>query len=99
MGNNQYSRKWQRIRTYGGKLAENITQAIARDVLASSMPAAEKAGYQIVLSVHDELVCETPANDQYNVKTLNSILTTNPNWAVGLPLAAKGFECERYRKG
>ena len=98
MGTNQYSRKWQRLKTYGGKLAENVTQAAARDVLAASMPAIEAAGYQIVLSVHDELITEAPDSPEFNADHLASIMATNPKWAKGLPLAAAGFEATRYRK-
>lgn len=98
MGTNQYSRAWRRVDTYSGKLVENICQATARDVLASSMQAAEDAGYQIVLSVHDELICETPDSPEFNAKDLARIMSTNPSWAEGLPLAAAGFETYRYRK-
>jgi len=98
MGVNQYSRKWSRIKTYGGKLVENITQAAARDVLTSTMPAIEAAGYDIVLSVHDELLTEAPDTADYSHEHLASLMATNPPWAAGLPLAAAGFEAYRYRK-
>lgn len=98
MGVNQYSRKWSRIKTYGGKLVENITQAAARDVLTSNMPAIEDAGYHIVLSVHDELLTEAPDSDDYTHEHLSALMATNPEWAPGLPLAAAGFEAYRYRK-
>lgn len=98
MGVDQYSRKWQRIQTYSGKLAENFTQAFARDVLAYNMPAIESAGYQIVLSVHDELLCETPDTDDFTHEHLATLMATVPPWAEGLPLAAAGFSCYRYRK-
>jgi DNA polymerase len=98
MGINQYSRKWERIDTYGGKLAENITQAVARDVMAHNMPAIEDAGYAIVLSVHDELPTEAPDEPQYNADHLSALLATNPPWAPDLPLAAAGFEAYRYKK-
>ncbi len=58
MGINSYTKKWERIKTYGGKLVENATQAVARDVMAANMPSIEAAGYEIVLSVHDELITE-----------------------------------------
>jgi DNA polymerase len=98
MGVNQYSRKWSRIKTYGGKLVENITQAAARDVLTSNMPAIEAAGYEIVLSVHDELLTEAPDTADYSHEHLSALMATNPPWAAGLPLAAAGFEAYRYRK-
>lgn len=98
MGVNQYSRKWGRLTTYGGKLAENITQAVARDILASSMPAIEAAGYQIVLTVHDEIISEAPDTADYTDAALSALMSTPPEWATGLPLAAAGFEAYRYRK-
>jgi len=98
MGMNQYSRKWQRLKTYGGKLVENITQAAARDIMAAAMPAIEAAGYQIVLSVHDEFITETPDTDDYSSDHLAALMSANPPWAEGLPLAAAGFETYRYRK-
>lgn len=97
-GTNQYTRKWERIRTYGGKLAENVTQAASRDVLAAAMPLIEAAGYEIVLTVHDEVITETPDDPAFSPEALSAILAKNPPWAKGLPLAAAGFESPRYRK-
>lgn len=97
-GVNQYTRQWGRIKTYGGKLIENCTQAVARDVLAHNMPAIENAGYPIVLSVHDELLTEPEDRPEFNTETLAALMATNPPWAAGLPLAAAGFEAYRYRK-
>jgi len=98
MGVNQYSRKWSRLKTYGGKLAENVTQAVARDVLAANMPAIEREGYRIVLTVHDEIIAEAPGTPEFNAGHLAGLMATNPSWACGLPLAAAGFESTRYRK-
>jgi DNA polymerase len=98
MGVNPYSRKWQRVKTYGGKLFENLCQAVARDVLFESMPRAEAAGYEIVLSVHDELVTETPDREEFSERQLSEIIATIPPWATGLPLSAAGFEGDRYKK-
>lgn len=98
MGVNQYTRQWSRLETYGGKLAENITQAVARDVLADSMPRVEAAGYRIVLSVHDELITEAPDAPEFNAAHLSALMATPPAWAEDLPLAAEGFEAARYRK-
>lgn len=97
-GVNQYTRQWGRIKTYGGKLVENATQAFARDVLAYNMPAIEAAGYEIVLSVHDELLTETPDAPEFNAEVLGQMMATAPDWAKGIPLAAAGFETYRYRK-
>lgn len=98
MGINQYSRKWERIDTYSGKIAENVTQAVARDVMAANMPECEVQGYEIVLSVHDELLTETPDDPAYSAEGLSGVLATVPEWAAGLPLAAAGFESYAYRK-
>lgn len=98
MGVNPYSRRWERLKTYGGKLVENITQAAARDVLAAAMPHIEQAGYRIVLTVHDEVICEAPDIPEFDPGRLSALLAANPPWADGLPLAAAGFEAHRYRK-
>lgn len=97
-GVNQYTRQWGRIKTYGGKIIENCTQAVARDVLAANMPALEVAGYPIVLSVHDELLTEPPDDPRFTPTHLAELMSRNPSWASGLPLAAAGFEAYRYRK-
>ncbi|MGJ0624126.1 DNA polymerase [Xenorhabdus bovienii] len=98
MGTNPYSRKWQRLKTYGGKLVENVTQAAARDVLAGNMPLIEDAGYAIVLTVHDEVLTEAPDVLDYSHEHLSTLLAINPSWALDLPLNAGGFEAHRYRK-
>lgn len=85
-------------RTYAGKLCENITQAVARDILTSSMKPIEDAGYRIVLSVHDEYITEAPDTPDYSHEVLARLMATPPAWADGLPLAAAGFEAYRYRK-
>jgi len=98
MGENQYTRQYQRIASYGGKFFENVCQAVARDFMAYGMMPAEQAGYLTILTVHDELVTEVPDTDEYSVDGLAAILSTNPAWAKGMPLAAAGFEAYRYRK-
>ena len=62
------------------------------------MPAIDAAGYHIVLSVHDELLCETPDDPSYNHETLSKLMATQPAWALDLPLSAAGFETKAYRK-
>jgi DNA polymerase len=98
MGMNQYSRKWSRLKTYGGKLFENVCQAVARDVMAANMPHIEAAGYEIALTVHDEVICEAPDSDDFNATHLAELLAACPTWAPDMPLAAAGFETYRYRK-
>jgi DNA polymerase len=95
----QNSRKWTRIETYYGKLAENVTQAVARDVLAEGMLAVENDGMRIVLTVHDEVIAEAPDTDDFPEWRMSRLLATAPKWAKGLPLAAKGNVCYRYTKG
>jgi DNA polymerase len=97
MGMNMYSRKWERLATYGGKLVENVTQAVARDVIAHAMPRVRADGYPITLTVHDEIVTEPPTL-RFQRRRARRILATNPPWADGLPLAAEGFEAQRYGK-
>ena len=97
-GHNPYTRQWGKVKTYGGKLLENITQAVACDQLAECMPAAEMAGYATVLSVHDELVTETPDSEDFNADELADIMCSDLGWNAGLPLAAAGFETLRYKK-
>lgn len=98
-GQNQYTRKWSRITTYGGKLSENITQAVARDVMYYNMPAIEEAGLQVLLTVHDEVICEGTNTDIFTDTLLSDIMASNNEWSQGLPLAAAGFETYRYKKG
>jgi DNA polymerase len=97
-GFNQYTNQWGEISTYGGKLFENITQAAACDQLLECGPAAEAAGYDIVLSVHDEYVTETPDEDRYSADELGRLMCSDLGWNAGLPLAAAGFETYRYKK-
>lgn len=92
------SRKWGRTQMYGGKWAENFTQAIARDVLAEAMTRLDAAGFPIVLHVHDEIaaLCKT---DERGLREMESVMRQTPPWAVGLPLATVGWRGQRYRKG
>ena len=97
-GVDQYSRQWKRIKTYAGKITENIVQATARDILMRGIQNAEAQGYEVVMHVHDEIISETPNTDRYSTEGLSRCMTTMPTWAEGLPLAAAGFEADRYRK-
>lgn len=97
-GINQYNRRWQRLRTYGGKLFENVCQAVARDVMAAAMPSIEAAGFRIVLTVHDEIIAEAPDSAEFSAERLAGLLAAGAPWTEGLPLAAAGFETYRYRK-
>jgi DNA polymerase len=99
MGVNNYTRKWERITTYGGKLSADATQSTARELLAANLPGIEEAGYPIILLVHDEAVTEPVDNDNFTVVDLCQRLARRPEWIDDkLPLAAGGFEAYRYRK-
>lgn len=97
-GENQLTRQWTTLYTHGGKACENIVQALCRDLLAYAMINVEGGGYPIVLSVHDELVCETPDLPEYNVAELERLMCELPEWAEGFPLVAEGAEMKRYAK-
>lgn len=98
MGQNQTTRQWQKIYTYGGKLAENVTQALCRDMLAFALVGVERAGWPIVLHVHDEIVTDVPNAPQYSAAELERLMCELPKWAEGFPLASEGQELERYAK-
>ena len=99
-GVNQETKVWGHIDTYGGKLTENIVQAIARDLLAYSMINLTKAGYKITMHIHDEVIIEIPYDghekEEYN-KIIN-IMKQTPVWANDLPLNADGYLTTYYKK-
>lgn len=99
MGMNQTTRKWERTKTWGGKLTENLIQAIARDCLAESMTKIQKAGYHIVMHVHDEVIVEVPREDaEGHLKRIEDLMGEPIEWAPGLLLTADGFNSPYYRK-
>lgn len=93
----QIKTRWAEERTYGGKLVENLVQAIARDCLAVSLERLDKYGYKIALHVHDEAVLDVP-NGIGSVYEVTEIMGQPIDWAPGLPLKAAGFETEFYMK-
>lgn len=97
-GENQLTRQWGFQYTYSGKLVENCTQALCRDLLANALLNVEANGYPIVLHVHDEIICETPDLPEYNVAELERLMCSLPEWAEGFPLVAEGQELKRYAK-
>lgn len=97
MGVDSVTRKWRRFALYGGLLTENAVQAIARDLIAVGMMNAERAGYPIVLTVHDEAVADTP-DSHGSLEDFSRHLCDMPAWAAGLPVVADGYESFRYKK-
>ena len=95
--NNKKGGSWGRVYTYGGMLTENAVQAIARDLMVAAMRRVEKAGFEIVMSVHDEVVAEAePGKDVHEFEKL--VAGPNPAWARGCPVAAEAWSGKRYRK-
>jgi len=86
--------KWDRVGTWGGKLAENITQACARDVMAEAMLKLEALGATLLLTVHDELV----VRNNLLLSKFKDAMVTPPSWATGLPIDVEIFQSRRYRK-
>ncbi len=91
------NKRWGRIETYGPKLVENIVQGIARDLLADALINVDRAGYDIVMHVHDEIVVEAVGSEE-NLKEVCRLMAVAPSWAKGLPLRADGFSCDFYKK-
>lgn len=89
--------KWARQETYSGRLVENATQAIARDILAEAMARIEDEGLNTVAHVHDEVIIEAPKG-KYTVEEICQLMAANPDWCDGLPLAAAGYKGDYYFK-
>lgn len=98
MSVNGVTRKWERTATYGGKVVENITQAVARDIMANAMLLAHEGGtYDTIMSVHDELVAEVD-EDKGSIEEYEELMSSIPPWAAGCPIAAEAERFKRYRK-
>ena len=95
-GVDSYTGRWSKQHTYGGKLAENATQAVARDLEAEALVLTEEAGLHPVIHVHDEIATDDENPDDF--KTLKQIMEDVPSWARGLPIKAEGSVMDYYRK-
>lgn len=100
MGQNQTTKRWERVETYGGKLVENIVQAIARDCLAIAIENLEAQGLHVVFHIHDEVVIDTPAwaDEDTMLETVTKIMTKPIPWAQALPLNADGWVDKFFKK-
>lgn len=96
MGQNQTTRKWEQMETWGGKLVENIVQAFARDCLAVAMLRLDAAGFNIVFHVHDEVIVEAPEGSHW--EDVADIMGQPIDWAPGLLLRGDGYDTKFYRK-
>jgi DNA polymerase len=95
------NKQWVRTKTYGGKLCENIVQAVSRDLLGFALLGMHDNDFWVVLHVHDEIVAEVSkarAILDLTFEHFNRIMQTRPKWAAGFPLEAEGYENERYEK-
>ena len=96
-GMNNFTHKWGAIETYGGSLVQSITQAVARDLLAHALLKIEAAGYDPIMTVHDEIVSDTKIGHG-SLDEFNTLMCKLPEWARGLPVDVEGYEANRYRK-
>ena len=96
MGQNQTTRKWEKTETWGGKLVENIVQAVARDCLAEALVKLDEEGYDIVFHVHDEIIAEAPHGSGW--EDMAEIMGEPIAWAPGLLLRGDGYTTEFYMK-
>ena len=98
MGQNQTTRKWEKMETWGGRLVENIVQAFARDILAEAMLRLDDTGFPVVFSVHDEVIVE--ALESASVADVQRIMAQPVSWAPGLDkyLSADGYATPFYKK-
>lgn len=97
LGVDSLTKQWRRTHTYGGHLTENVVQAMARDLMAGAMLRVEQAGYNPILTVHDEVVVEAP-QDRADFPEFMTLMQIIPKWADDLPVAAEGWQGLRYRK-
>ena len=96
-GMNNFTHRWGTIETYGGSLVQSITQAVARDLLAHALLKIDAAGFDPIMTVHDEIVADTKIGHG-SLEEFNTLMCDLPSWASGLPVDVEGYEADRYRK-
>lgn len=96
-GVDSLTKRWRRRGYYGGLWAENVVQALARDLLAEAMVRVDAAGHKVILTVHDECVVEDPTTFS-SFADYMKLMKVVPTWAKGCPIDAEGYESARYRK-
>lgn len=98
-GKNQVTGKWEKQETYAGKLAENATQSVARDLLAESIERLEANGFEILFHIHDEVVIDYGGGDADEaLEKVYALMSEVPKWAKGLPMAADGWVGAYFKK-
>jgi DNA polymerase len=97
MGIDTYTRRWCRVKTYGGRLTENAASGIARDILLNGLFNLDDAGYPLIGSVHDEGLAEVE-HGFGSLEEAANLMCAQPKWTEGLPIVAEGFRAHRYRK-
>lgn len=98
-GKNQVTGKWEKQETYSGKIAENITQSVARDLLAESIERLEANGFEILFHIHDEVVIDYGGDDADEaLEKVYALMSEVPKWAKGLPMAADGWVGAYFKK-
>jgi DNA polymerase len=95
-GRDRYSGGWGWVRTYGGKIAENVTQSIARDAMAEALLRLDAAGFDLNMTVHDEGTAEQDGTK--DLREFKRIMEIRPKWALDLPIKVDAYETLRYRK-
>ena len=101
MSVNPVSKKWERGSTYGGAIAENLTQAVARDLMADAMLRVERNGYDVLLTIHDELITEISEDhpdSKFEFHNFGCLMSDSPKWADGLPIKVETWKGKRYAK-
>ena len=98
MGQNQMTKKWERVETFSGRLVENCVQATARDCLREAMFALDAAGFDIRATVHDEVIIDEPKTSGRTEEDVVALMCKGADWMAGLPLNAAGYHGDYYFK-